>query len=45
MTEIEEHPKEKMDIFLIGLYVLEVGLIGAVIYAMYVIPMWLKPVA
>lgn len=44
MTANEEQPKEKMDIFLIGLYALEAGVIVAVLYAMYAIPMWLKPV-
>jgi hypothetical protein len=44
MTEIEEQPKEKMDIFMIGLYALEAIIIVAVLYAMYAIPMYLKPV-
>jgi hypothetical protein len=43
MTDNVEHPKEKMDIFLIGLYALEIGIIGAVLYGMYVIPTYLKP--
>jgi hypothetical protein len=44
MTENEEHPQEKMDIFLIGLYAIEAAIIVAVLYAMYAIPMYLKPV-
>jgi hypothetical protein len=44
MTENEEQPKEKMDIFLIGLYAIEAVIIIAILYAMYAIPMFLKPV-
>lgn len=44
MVENEGHPKEKMDIFIIGLYAMEVGIIGVIIYAMAIIPMYLKPV-
>ncbi len=45
MTANEEHQKEKMDIFVVGLYAIEAGIIVAILYAMYAIPMWLKPVA
>ncbi len=45
MTDNVGHPKEKMDIFLIGLYALEAVIIAAILYAMYVIPMYLKPAA
>lgn len=44
MTENEEQPKEKMDIFMIGLYAIEAVVIVAVLYAMYAIPIYLKPV-
>lgn len=44
MTDNDEHPKEKTDIFIIGLYVLEIGTIAAIIYAMVILPMYLKPV-
>jgi hypothetical protein len=43
MTDNVEHPKGKMDIFTIGLYALEAGIIVAILYGMYVIPMYLKP--
>jgi hypothetical protein len=43
MTEIEEHPKEKMDIFVIGLYAMEAIVIIAIIYAMIVLPAYLIP--
>jgi hypothetical protein len=44
MTENVGHQKEKMDIFLAGLYALEAVTIAAVLYGMYAIPMYLKPV-
>ncbi len=34
-----------MDIFMIGLYALEAVIIAAILYGMYVIPMYLKPAA
>jgi hypothetical protein len=43
MTEIGEHPKEKMDIFVIGLYAMEAIVIIAIIYAMIVLPAYLIP--
>ncbi len=43
MTDNVEHQKEKMDIFLAGLYVLEAATIIAILYGMYAIPMYLKP--
>ncbi len=43
MTNDEGHPKEKMDIFLIGLYALEAVVIVAIIYAMIILPAYLKP--
>jgi len=45
MTDNGGHPKEKMDIFLIGLYALELATIAAILYGMYVLPMYLKPIA
>ncbi len=44
MTDNEGHLKEKTDIFVIGLYVLEVVVIGVIIYAMIILPAYLKPV-
>jgi len=43
MIPDEEQPKKKMDIFEIGIYVIEVAVIAAVVYAMIAFPMWLKP--
>ena len=45
MTSEEEQPKRKMDIFEIGVYAIEVGLVAAVVYAMVALPMLLKSVA
>lgn len=45
MISDEEQPKRKMDIFDIGVYAIEVGLVAAVVYAMIALPMLLKPVA
>ncbi len=42
MTSAEE---SKWDPFNIGLYVIEVGIVGAIIYAMVVLPALLKPMA
>ena len=42
MIHDEEQPKRKMDIFEIGLYAIEVGLVAAVVYAVIVLPMVLK---
>ncbi len=44
MTDDEGHPKEKMDIFVIGLYALEAVVIVAIIYAMVILPAYLIPV-
>jgi hypothetical protein len=39
-----EHAEEKVtDLFNIGLYLIEAGLIGAVIYAMIVLPALFEP--
>jgi len=43
MIPDEEQPKNKMDIFEIGIYAIEVAVIGAIVYAMIAFPMWLKP--
>jgi hypothetical protein len=43
MIPDEEQPKRKMDIFEIGIDVIEVAVIGAIVYAMIAFPMWLKP--
>jgi hypothetical protein len=45
MISDEEQPKRKMDIFDIGVYAIEVGLVAAVVYAMIALPTLLKPVA
>jgi len=42
MTPDEEMPNRKTDVFDIGIYVIEVAVIAAVIYAMIAFPMWLK---
>jgi len=42
MTSAEEN---KWDLFNIGLYVIELGIVGAIIYAMVVLPALLKPMA
>ena len=44
MINDEEQPKRKMDIFEIGVYVIEVGLVAAVVYAMVALPMLFKSV-
>ncbi len=45
MISDEEHSERKMDIFEIGVYAIEAGLVAAVVYAMIALPMWLKSVA
>lgn len=45
MIHDEEQPKRKMDIFEIGLYAIEAGLVAAVVYAMMELPMLLKSTA
>jgi hypothetical protein len=44
MTLEEAQPKNKLDVFDIGIYVVEIAVIGAIVYAMIAFPMWLKPV-
>jgi hypothetical protein len=41
----EERPKKKMDIFEIGIYAIEAGLVAAIVYAMIAFPMWLNTAA
>jgi hypothetical protein len=43
MTLEKEQTKNKLDIFDIGIYVIEIAVIGAIVYAMIAFPMWLKP--
>jgi hypothetical protein len=38
------HEESKMDPFLIGTYVIEVAMVAAVLYAMWVLPVYLMPV-
>jgi hypothetical protein len=45
MRPDEERPKRKMDIFEIGAYAIEVGIVAAIVYAMIAFPMWLKSAA
>jgi hypothetical protein len=45
MINDEEQPKRKMDIFEIGIYAIEAGIVAAIIYAMIAFPMWLKSAA
>jgi len=42
MIPDEERPKRKMDIFEIGVYAIEAGIVAAIIYAIIAFPMWLK---
>lgn len=44
MTDDEGHPKDKMDIFVIGLYALEAVVIVAILYGMIILPAYLKPI-
>ncbi len=44
MTNDEGHPKEKTDIFTIGLYALEAVVIVAIVYAMIILPAYLIPI-
>jgi hypothetical protein len=45
MIHDKEQPKRKMDIFEIGLYAIEAGLVAAVVYAMMELPILLKSTA
>jgi len=45
MIPDEEHSERKMDIFEIGVYAIEAGIVAAIIYAMIAFPMWLKTAA
>jgi hypothetical protein len=45
MISDEEQPKRKMDVFDIGVYAIEAGLVAVVVYAMVALPMVLKPAA
>jgi len=45
MIPDEEHSERKMDIFEIGLYAIEAGIVAAIVYAMIAFPMWLKTAA
>jgi len=45
MIPDEEHSERKMDIFEIGVYAIEAGIVTAIIYAMIAFPMWLKTAA
>ena len=42
MRPDEERPKEKIDVFEIGIYAIEVGITAAIIYAMIELPMLLR---
>jgi hypothetical protein len=43
MTLEKEQTNNKLDIFDLGIYVIEIAVIGAIVYAMIAFPMWLKP--
>ena len=45
MIPDEEHSERKMDIFEIGVYAIEAGIVAAIVYAMIAFPMWLKTAA
>ena len=45
MIPDEEHSERKMDIFEIGVYAIEAGIVAAIVYAMIAFPMWLKSAA
>ena len=45
MIPDEEQPKRKMEIFEIGVYAIEAGIVAAIVYAMFAFPMWLKTAA
>ena len=45
MIPDEEQPTRKMDIFEIGVYAIEAGLVAAIVYAMIAFPMWLNSAA
>ena len=45
MIPDEEHSERKMDIFEIGVYAIEAGIVAAIIYALIAFPMWLKTAA
>ena len=42
MIPDEEHSERKMDIFEIGVYAIEAGIVASIVYAMIAFPMWLK---
>ncbi|MDM7938777.1 MAG: hypothetical protein QUS07_00345 [Methanothrix sp.] len=41
----EEHVVEKMDLFQLGVYAIEVALVAAIIYGLIVLPSMLKPLS
>jgi hypothetical protein len=41
----DEHSERKMDIFEIGVYAIEAGIVAVIVYAMIAFPMWLKSAA
>lgn len=43
MSSTAEQPRNLTDPFEIGVYAMEVMIVAAIIYAMIVLPMWLKP--
>jgi hypothetical protein len=43
MSSTAEHSRNLTDPFEIGVYAMEVVIVGAIIYAMIAFPMWLKP--
>ena len=45
MIPDEEQPKRKMEIFEIGVYAIEAGIVAAIVYAMIAFPMLLKSAA
>jgi hypothetical protein len=45
MMHNEEHSERKMDIFEIGVYAIEAGIVAAIVYAMIALPTWLKSAA
>jgi hypothetical protein len=45
MIPDEEHSERKMDIFEIGVYAIEAGIVAWIVYAMIAFPMWLKTAA
>ena len=45
MTFEEGQPKNKMDVFEIGIYAIELAVIAAIVYAMVAFPIWMMPVS